>query len=61
MSENIKIKKVSEVFSDYKTGSNIQYAQIKELNVIKKTNTLQVVIYFDEYIEIKEIWFLENF
>ena len=61
MSENIKVKKISEIFSDYKTSSNIKYAQIKELNVIKNTNTLQVMIYFDEYIEIKEIWLLEKF
>ncbi len=54
-------KKVGEIFSDYKTSSNIQYAEIKSLNMIKKTNTLQVVLYFDEYIEIKEIWYFENF
>ncbi len=61
MSENVKTKKVLDVFSDYKTNSNIQYANIQGLNVIKKTNTLQVIIYFDEYIEIKEIWFFEKF
>ncbi len=54
-------KKVGEIFSDYKTNSNIQYAEIKSLNIIKKTNTLQVVLCFDEYIEIKEIWYFENF
>lgn len=56
-----KAKKVGEIFSDYKTNSNIQYAEIKSLNVIKKTNTLQVILYLDEYIEIKEIWYFENF
>lgn len=56
-----KAKKVGEIFSDYKTNSNIQYAEIKSLNIIKKTNTLQVILYFDEYIEIKEIWYFENF
>ncbi len=54
-------KKLGEIFSDYKTSSNIKYAQIKELNVIKKTNTLQIILYLDEYIEIKEIWYFENF
>ncbi len=63
MSEKIqtKTKKIGEVFSDYKTSSNIQYATINALNIIKKTNTLQVIIYFDEYIEIKEIWLFEKF
>ena len=59
--ENAKTKKVKDIFSDYKTSSNIQYANIEGLNVIKKTNTLQVLIYFDEYIEIKELWFFEKF
>ena len=50
MSERIqtKTKKIGEVFSDYKTSSNIQYATIEALNIIKKINTLQVIIYFDE-------------
>lgn len=56
-----KLKKVGEIFSDYKTNSNIKYAQIIALNVVKKTKTLQVVLYFDEYIEIKEIWYFEKF
>ena len=54
-------KKIGEVFSDYKTNSNIKYAQIVALNVLKKTNTLEVVMYYDEYIEIKEIWYFEQF
>ena len=61
MSEKVKTKKVGDIFSDYKTNANIKYANIEELNVIKKTNTLEVMIYFDEYIEIKEIWFFEKF
>ncbi len=56
-----KAKKVGEVFSDYKTNSNIKYAEIESLNIVKRTNTLQVILYFDEYIEIKEIWYFENF
>ena len=59
MAENAK--KIGEIFSDYNTSSNIKYAQVKGLNVIKKINTLQVILYFDEYIEIKEIWFFEKF
>ena len=56
-----KSKKVEEVFSDYKTKSNIKYAEIVSMNILKKTNTLQVILYIDEYIEIKEIWYFENF
>ena len=61
MQETVKTKKVGEIFRDYQTKANIQYANIQGLNVIKKTNTLQIVLYFDEYIEIKELWFFEKF
>ena len=57
----MKSKKVGEIFSDYNTNSNIKYAQETALNVVKKTNTLEVMLYFDEYIEIKEIWYFEKF
>ena len=56
-----KPKKVGEIFSDYKTNANIKYAEVRALNIIKKANTLQVILYLDEYIEIKEIWYFENF
>lgn len=57
----IKAKKIGEIFSDYKTKTNIQYANVKSLNVIKKTGTLEVELVYDEYIEIKEIWYFEKF
>ena len=60
MSEN-KAKKVKEIFSDYETKANIKEAYVAALNVIKKTNTLGIVLEIDEYIEIKEIWYFEKF
>ena len=57
----MEAKKLGDIFSDYKTNSNIKYATITALNVLKKTDTLEVLIYFDEYIEIKEIWYFERF
>ena len=54
-------KKIEEVFSDYITSNNIKYARIENLSIIKKTNTLQISIYYDEWIEIKEIWLFEKF
>ena len=54
-------KKIEAIFKDYKTNSNIKYANVTSLNLIKKTNTLEVILYFDEYIEIKEICNFENF
>ena len=54
-------KKVREVFKDYKTESNIMDASIKQLNLVKKENKLEMVIESDEYIEIKELWLIEKF
>ena len=63
MAENQKSKtrKIEEIFSDYKTTSNIADAQITKMNLNKKLNTLEIGLYSDEYIEIKEIWYFEKF
>ena len=55
------LKTVKEVFSDYKTQSNIQKAKIEKMNLIKKQNSLEMAIQSDEYLEIKEIWYFESF
>ena len=46
------MKKIGEVFSDYKTNSNIIDAEITKMNLIKKTNTLEIGMNSKEYIEI---------
>ena len=56
-----KIKQIKEVFSDYKTESNIKEAKILSLNLIKKVNVLEINLEAEEYIEIKELWFFEKF
>ena len=56
-----KLKKLKEIFKDYQTNSNIKDAYVIYLNVIKKTNTLGIALKFDEYIEVKEIWYFEKF
>ena len=54
-------KKVGEVFGEYKTESNIKEAQIQCMNLNKKLNILEVSIVSKSYIEIKELWFFEQF
>ena len=54
-------KKVSEVFSDYKQESNITNATIQQMNLIKKANVLEMKISSDEYLELKDLWFFEQF
>ena len=55
------LKKVREVFSDYKAESNILDANIKQLNFIKKENKLEIELEPEEYIEIEELWRIEKF
>ena len=55
------LKKVKEVFSDYETQSNIQKANIEKMNLIKKSNILEITLQSEEYLEIKEIWYFESF
>ncbi len=59
--EKSKTKKIEEIFSDYKTTSNIAEAQIVKINLNKKLNILEIGLYSDEYIEVKEIWYFEKF
>ena len=56
-----KQKIIGEVFSDYKTESNIKKATIEEMNLIKKVNVLEINLQSKEYIEIKEFWYFEKF
>ena len=52
---------IGKVFSDYKTEANIRQVEIKEMNLIKKTNVLQLDLKSNTYIEVKELWFFEKF
>ena len=56
-----KQKLIKEVFSDYNTESNIKEAIIESLNLIKNVNILEINIYSQSYIQIKELWFFEKF
>ena len=56
-----KSRKIGDVFSDYKTNSNIADVVITKMNFIKRINTLELGMASKEYIEIKEIWYFEKF
>ena len=56
-----KIRKIGDLFSDYKTNSNIEDAEIARMNLLKKINTLEIEMQAKEYVEIKEIWYFEKF
>ena len=54
-------KTIKEIFSDYQTNSNILDTKIKGLNLIKKSNVLELCLYSEQYIEIKELWYFEKY
>ena len=45
-----KLKEVQEIFNDYNTRANIKEAKVLSMNVIKKTNTLGMILQSEEYI-----------
>ncbi len=54
-------KKVGEIFSDYQTESVIKNAGVKALNVSKRDNSLGIILQSPEYLEVKDIYYLEKF
>ncbi len=54
-------KKIKDIFSDYETNSNILDATVQGLNLIKKSNILELSIYSNKYIEIKDLWYFEKY
>ena len=55
------MKRINEVFSDYKSGGNINTAIIESVVLRKKTKVLEMEISSDKYIEIGEIESFNNF
>ena len=49
-------KTVGEIFNDYQTKSLIKDASIGSLNVVKKTNTLGILLISNNYIEIANLY-----
>ena len=54
-------KKIKDIFSDYEINSNILDATVQGLNLIKKSNILELSIYSNKYIEIKDLWYFEKY
>lgn len=49
------MKKVSEIFSDYKSGKNISNAVVEHVILKKKSKKVEIIISSDNYIEMDEI------
>jgi len=55
------MKKINEIFSDYKTSGNITTALVEGVVLSKKTKTLELKINSDKYIDIREFEGLNKF
>jgi DNA polymerase-3 subunit alpha (Gram-positive type) len=55
------MKRLNEIFSDYKAGDNLNTAIVESVVLSKKTKTLEMKISSDKYIEIKEFEGLNKF
>jgi DNA polymerase III subunit alpha, Gram-positive type len=57
----ITMKRINEIFSDYKARGNINNATVEAVVLSKKTKTLEMKISSDKYIDIKEFESLNRF
>lgn len=54
-------KTIEEVFKDYETVGKIQKAKILKVNIYKKTNKLEINLFSQNYIEVKELLEFEKY
>jgi len=55
------MKRINEIFNDYKADGNISDAFVEGVVLSKKTKTLEMKIRSDKYIEIRELEYFNNF
>ena len=58
---NKQLKKIKDVFPDFNTDIELLNAQIKDVNLYKKTNKLLLDLISEERINFKNILLLENY
>jgi len=54
-------KVLGDVFNDFTGSGNILFCKIKEINLFKKTNKLQLDLLSDKSINIEELQLFEQF
>lgn len=55
------LKKIKEIFSDYKNNSQMQECYISKIGINKKTNKLNIVLTTDKFVQIKDMWDFEKY
>ena len=56
-----KLKKIKEIFSDYKNNSQMQECYISKIGINKKTNKLTIILNTDKFVQIKDMWDFEKY
>lgn len=55
------LKKIKEIFSDYKNNSQMQECYISKIGINKKTNRLTIILNTDKFVQIKDMWDFEKY
>ena len=55
------LKKIKEIFSDYKKNSQMQECYISKIGINKKTNKLTIILNTDKFVQIKDMWDFEKY
>ena len=55
------LKKIKEIFRDYKNNSQMQECYISKIGINKKTNKLTIILNTDKFVQIKDMWDFEKY
>lgn len=55
------LKKIKEIFSDYKNNLQMQECYISKIGINKKTNKLTIILNTDKFVQIKDMWDFEKY
>lgn len=55
------LKKIKDIFSDYKNNSQIQECYICKIEINKKLNKLTIILRAEQFVQIKDMWDFEKY
>ncbi len=55
------LKKIKDIFSDYKNNSQIQDCYICKIEINKKLNKLTIILKTEQFVQIKDMWDFEKY
>lgn len=55
------LKKIKDIFSDYKNNSQVQDCYICKIEINKKLNKLTIILRAEQFVQIKDMWDFEKY